>query len=92
MAEKRARAEKGLGKGLQGMLRPIVVIQKKGHFGLGYKPDKRNRQKARRRKERKENGQFPREGKRKCKARNPTVELFFHLERFCQSQGNPMQG
>ena len=26
------------------MLRPIVVIQKKDRFGLGYKPDRRGRQ------------------------------------------------
>ena len=41
---KRAHVEKGLGKRLQGMLRPIVVIQKKDRFGLGYKPDRRKRQ------------------------------------------------
>ena len=38
-----AQVEKGLGKGLQGMLRPIAVIQKKDRFGLGYKLDKRER-------------------------------------------------
>ena len=37
---KRARVEKGLGKRLQGMLRPIAVIQKKDRFGLGYKLDR----------------------------------------------------
>ena len=37
------RAEKGLGKRLQGMLRPITVIQIKDRFGLGYKPDRRKR-------------------------------------------------
>ena len=41
---KRARVEKGLGKRLQGMLKPIVVIQKKDRFGVGYKPDRRERQ------------------------------------------------
>ena len=41
---KGARVGKGLGKRLQGMLRPITVIQKKDRFGLGYKPDKRDRQ------------------------------------------------
>ena len=35
---KRARAGKGLGKRLQGMLRPITMIQKKDRFGVGYKP------------------------------------------------------
>ena len=44
MPGKGARAEKGLGKRLQGMLRPITVIQKKDRFRLGYKPDKRERQ------------------------------------------------
>ena len=38
---KGARAEKGLGKQLQGILRLIAAIQKKDRFGLGYKPDKR---------------------------------------------------
>ena len=42
--DKGARVEKGLGKRLQGMLRPIVVIQKKDRFGLGYKPERRERQ------------------------------------------------
>ena len=37
---KAARFEKGLRKRLQGMLRPIAVIQKRDRFGLGYKPDK----------------------------------------------------
>ena len=41
---KRARAGKGLGKRLQGMLRPITVIQKKDRFGVGYKPDRHERQ------------------------------------------------
>ena len=41
--DKGARAEKGLGKRLQGMLRPITVIQIKDRFGLGYKPDRRKR-------------------------------------------------
>ena len=41
---KGARVGKGLGKRLQGMLRPITVIQKKDRFGVGYKPDRRERQ------------------------------------------------
>ena len=45
VSDKGARAGKGLGKQLQGMLRPIAAIQKKDRFGLGYKPDKRERQK-----------------------------------------------
>ena len=32
---KGARVEKGLGKRLQGMLKPIAVIQKKDRFGVG---------------------------------------------------------
>ena len=40
---KGARAGKGLGKRLQGKLRPIAVIQKKDRFGLGYKLDRRKR-------------------------------------------------
>ena len=42
--DKGARAGKWLGKRLQGMLRPIIVIQKKDRFGVGYKPDGRERQ------------------------------------------------
>ena len=41
---KKARVEKGLGKKLQGMLKPIAIIQKKDRFRLGYKPDRRERQ------------------------------------------------
>ena len=40
---KGAQAEKGLGKWLQGMLRPIIAIQKRDRLGLGYKPDRRER-------------------------------------------------
>ena len=43
---RRALAGKGLGKRLQGMLRPITVIQKRDRFGVGYKPDRRERQKT----------------------------------------------
>ena len=35
---KGARVGKRLGKRLQGMLRPITVIQKKDRFGLRYNP------------------------------------------------------
>ena len=41
---KGARVEKGLGKRLQGILRPITVIQKRDRFELGYKSEKRERQ------------------------------------------------
>ena len=41
---KGARVEKGLGKRLQGMLKLIATIQKKDRFGLGYKPDRKERQ------------------------------------------------
>ena len=43
VVDKGARAKKGLGKGLQGMLRLIVVIQKKDQFGLEYKPRRSGR-------------------------------------------------
>ena len=49
---KGAQVDKGLGKRLQGILRPIVVIQKKDRFGLGYKPDKRDRQRLAERRKR----------------------------------------
>ena len=41
---KGARAGKRLGKWLQGMLRPIIVIQKKDRFEIGYKPNRQARQ------------------------------------------------
>ena len=44
MAGKGARAGKGLGKRLQGMLRLIIVIQKKDRFRVGYKPSRQERQ------------------------------------------------
>ena len=44
MSDKGARTEKGLEKRLQGMLRPITVIQKRNRFGVGYKLDRCERQ------------------------------------------------
>ena len=44
LPDKVARVGKGLGKRLQDMLRPIAMIQKRDRFGLGYKPDRRERQ------------------------------------------------
>ena len=41
---KGARVGKGLGKRLQGMLRLIVMAQKRDRFGLGYKLDRQERQ------------------------------------------------
>ena len=40
---KGAQVGRGLGKRLQGILRPITVIQKKDRFVLGYKLDKQRR-------------------------------------------------
>ena len=44
--DKEAQAGKGLGKRLQGMLRSIIVIQKKDRFGVGYKPNRQERQRV----------------------------------------------
>ena len=41
---KGAQVGKGLGKSLQGILRPIMMIQKKDRFGVGYKPKWHERQ------------------------------------------------
>ena len=41
---KGAQVGRGLGRRLQGMLKPIVVVQKKDRFGLGHKPDRKGRQ------------------------------------------------
>ena len=49
MPGKGARAGKGLGKKLQGMLKPIIVIQKKDRFGLRYIKGERGRGSSRRR-------------------------------------------
>ena len=43
LSGKRAQVGKGLGKRLQGMLRPIAVIQKKDRSGLGYNPNRLER-------------------------------------------------
>ena len=40
---KGVRVGKGLGKRLQDILRPIIVIQKRDKFRLEYKPDRRER-------------------------------------------------
>ena len=42
--DKGARAGKGLGKRLQGTLRSITIIQKRDRFGVGYKPNRQERQ------------------------------------------------
>ena len=44
VSDKGARVEKRLGKRLQGMLRSITIIQKKDRFGVGYKPNRQERQ------------------------------------------------
>ena len=41
---KGAPVGKGLGKRLQGMLKLIAAIQKKDRFGVGFKPDRKERQ------------------------------------------------
>ena len=43
LPDKGVRVRKGLGRKLQGMLMPIAMTQKKDRFGLGYKPDRRER-------------------------------------------------
>ena len=60
---KGTRAGKELGKQLKGMLRPITMIQKKDRFGLGYKPDRRERQRFFEEKRQKDR-QFSRERRR----------------------------
>ena len=60
MVGKGARAGRGLGKGLQGMLRPITVIQKKDKFKLGYKPIKEEDRGLPKRKRKKESLAFSR--------------------------------
>ena len=77
MAEKGARVEKGLGKGLQCMLRPITVIQKKDRFGLGYKPDKRGRQRLVEEKKEKRMASFLRKERESAKLEIPPLNYSF---------------
>ena len=64
------------------MLRPIVVTQKKDHFGLGYKCDKRERQRLIEEKRQKRIASFF--GKeRECKNGYTTTELLIPFGRFC---------
>ena len=55
---KGARVEKGLRKRLQGMLKTITIIQKKDRFRVGYKPDRRERQRFIEKKRRAESPAF----------------------------------
>ena len=77
LPDKRARVGKSLGQRLQGMLRPIVVIQKKGHFGLGYKPDKRNRQRLAEEKKEKRMASFLRKERESAKLEIPPLNYSF---------------
>ena len=44
IARQRSPSRERIREKLQGILRPIVVIQKRDRFGLGYKPGRRERQ------------------------------------------------
>ena len=50
---KGAKAGLGLGRGLQGMRQTIMVRPKQDHYGLGYKPNEKKKEKANGEKERK---------------------------------------
>ena len=79
---KGARVGKGLGNRLQGMLRPIVVIQKKDHFGLGYKPDKRDRQRFTEEKKEKRMASFLRKERESTKMDIQPLNCSFHSTGF----------
>ena len=85
---KGARVEKGLGKRLQDMLRPIAVIQKKDRFGLGYKSDKRGRQRFMEEKREKRIASFLGKEKESTKMEIPPLSHTFSLSRFHQSLGD----
>ena len=74
---KGVRVGKGLGKRLQGMLRPIVVIQKKDRFGLGYKSDKRDRQRLAEEKKEKRMASFLRMEKESANLEIPSLNYSF---------------
>ena len=78
MPDKRARVGKGLGKRLQGMLRPITVIQKKDRFGLGYKLDRRGRQRFMEEKKEKRIVNFLGKEKKNAKMEIPSLGYTFH--------------
>ena len=81
----------GLGKGLQCMLRPITVIQKKDRFGLGYKPDKKERQKLAEEKKEKRIASFFGKERESAKMDIPPVSSSFLLAGFINPemiQGN----
>ena len=68
---------KGLGKRLQGMLRPIIIIQKKDQFGLGYKPDRRERQRSIEEKRQNRIASFFEKGKESAKMNIPPLSSLF---------------
>ena len=74
---KGAQVGKGLGKRLQGMLRPIIVIQKKDRFGLGYKPDRRERQRFIEEKRQKRIASFLENEREKTKMNIPPLSSLF---------------
>ena len=74
---KGARVEKGLGKRLQGMLRPIAIIQKKDRFEVRYKPDRRERQRFIEEKRQKRIASFLEKEKESAKVEIPRLSHTF---------------
>ena len=60
------------------MLKPIVVIQKKDQFGLGYKPDRRERQRYVEEKREKRIASFLRKEKESARMKIPLLSYTFH--------------
>ncbi|XWS46410.1 hypothetical protein CRYUN_Cryun14cG0063400 [Craigia yunnanensis] len=83
---KRARAGRGLGKRLQGMLKPIVVLQKKDRFRLGYKPDKNGRRRFAEKKKEKWMSNFLGKEREEVKIEIPPLRASFVSEGFINSK------
>ena len=64
------------------MLRPIAVIQKKDRFGLGYKPDRRERQRFIEEKRQNRIASFLKKEKESAKMNIPPLSSSFLLAGF----------
>ena len=80
------RARKGLGRRLQGMQKPIAIIQKRDRFGLGDKPDRRGRQRFFEKKKEKRIASFLKKEKESAKMEIPPLSHTFLSAGFVNSE------
>ena len=81
-SRKRSSSWKWVGKKLQGMFRPILVIQKRNRFGLGYKPDIQGRKKFMEEKKKKRIASFFGKVVEDGKMEIPSLSYSFHSAGF----------